>query len=501
MSRLNHALQIVPLALMFTVAVTFLWGTSQATLGQSHASTDAATPTNQELLRRLEATETELRFLRDRESQRADLEDETRPLSSAISPATENETTDIFCDSCECGLCDGAKPVCQGVGTLCRFCQESLSWNKKSWRIMPFGFLAGEAIGATAGTVPRPFILYLNSDVGTGFSEQQFTVHGQTSALGLTFSGPSVGPFQLGGMFLYNYLGSRPALNQSSPFFLRGYGELKNKNWRFTFGQNGDLFNPLNPVTVNFGGNKQAGNGGSFRGSLRAERFLRPSDQVMWTLQTAISQQVVNDFVRDPVVFGTDNGLPNLETRIALALGKTCNGLKPFEVGVSSVIGQTRSIGFDQVVSDTWSVSTDIQFSGKRMGVRGEFLVGDALGTYNAAIGQSLNPDTLQAIRTYAGWGDVWLKCSDCLTFHLGYGIDDPRNADLGVLRLDPFDPTSAPVAGQRSRNTVGWANFMWDVNNQFDIAFEVSHRQTDYIAPSTSNEAMVYHFRSRLKF
>ena len=42
----------------------------------------------------------------------------------------------------------------------------------------------------------------------------------------------------------------------------------------------GRFLEGLDPVTVNFGGHKQAGNGGSFRGSLRAERLIRPSDVV-----------------------------------------------------------------------------------------------------------------------------------------------------------------------------------------------------------------------------
>ena len=100
-------------------------------------------------------------------------------------------------------------------------------------------------------------------------------------------------------------------------------------------------------------------------------------------------------------------------------------------------------------------MSVDASISSLRFGVRGEFLVGDALGTYNAGIGQSLNPETLQAITTYAGWGDVWVKLTDCLTFHIGYGVDDPRNDDLGVVRQNPFDPTSMPIAGQRARNEV----------------------------------------------
>ena len=41
----------------------------------------------------------------------------------------------------------------------------------------------------------------------------------------------------------------------------------------------------------------------------------------------------------------------------------------------------------------------------------------------------------------------------------------------------------------------------MWDVTDAFQLAFEVSRRETDYIAPSVSNEAMVFHFRSRLLF
>ena len=41
----------------------------------------------------------------------------------------------------------------------------------------------------------------------------------------------------------------------------------------------------------------------------------------------------------------------------------------------------------------------------------------------------------------------------------------------------------------------------MWDVSEVFDVALEVSHRETDYIAPSISNQAMPYHFRARMKY
>jgi hypothetical protein len=458
----------------------------------------AELPSTQELLRRLEAAEQELAYLRMRGRQQAEWEQATFEPLPAV-PVAQGRTGEkaVSPESapCVCGCCGTSKPVCQGVGPLCQLCKEKLSWNKGPWRIVPFGFLTGEVIGATSSTRSRPMILYIEEGLG---SNEQFTVHGQTTALGFNFAGPRVGSFQLGGMILFNLLGDRPALNQATPFFLRGYGELKNDYWRFAFGQQGDLFNPLNPVTVNFGGHKQAGNGGSFRGSLRVERFIRPSDVVQWTLQGAISQQVVTDFVVDPRIVGTDNGWPNVETRLGLGLGRACAGARPIELGVSGVIGETRAFGLlGEGVFTTWGVSADAQFRAQRWGTRGEFFIGQAIGTYNLGIGQSLDPTGFRAIRSVGGWGDVWYKLTPCLTAHVGYGIDDPRDGDVGQF----LDDNLNPVAGQRSRNEVIWANLIWDVTNCFDVAFEVSYRETDYVAPSESNTAMIYHFRSRLKF
>jgi hypothetical protein len=67
-------------------------------------------------------------------------------------------------------------------------------------------------------------------------------VHGQTTALGVDIKGPPVESFQSGGNVLFNFLGNRPVLNQSTPFLLRAYGDLKNENWRIGFGVAPDLF-------------------------------------------------------------------------------------------------------------------------------------------------------------------------------------------------------------------------------------------------------------------
>lgn len=399
---------------------------------------------------------------------------------------------------CSCGQC-GCEPA--GCGEGCNLSADGCSKSgikAGDFTIVPFGFLTGEVISSEAVTTARPMILYLGSPIA-GADQEQMTIHGQTTALGFNFRGPQVGDARLGGMILFNFLGSRPVLNQATPFFLRGYGELAGDDWHFRFGQQGDLFNPLDPTTVNFGGNKQAGNGGAFRGSLRAARFIQAADDVRWSFEAAVSQQAVNDFIIDPRIVGADNGLPNVEGRIGVGIGPVMGKRRAVEVGVSGVVGETRSIGLAQVVSDTWGVSVDASWSCEYFGFNGEFLTGEAIGTYNAGIGQSLNPITLDAIATRAAWGEFWLKLTDQLTFHSGYGVDNPRDEDLGQF-LGPA-PGFAPVAGQRSRNEVCWANLICAVSSNLDVGFEVSYRETDYIAPSISNEGVIYHLRTRIRF
>ena len=122
---------------------------------------------------------------------------------------------------------------------------------------------------------------------------------------------------------------------------------------------------------------------------------------------------------------------------------------------------------------------------------------GEAIGTYNAAIGQSLNPVDGEPISTIGGFGELWYRPFDCLTWHVGYGVDDPKNEDLGQV----LNSAGVAIAGQRSRNTVGWTNLMWNVTEFFQLGFEVSYRETHYITPSEANESLVFHFRSRLLF
>jgi hypothetical protein len=70
-----------------------------------------------------------------------------------------------------------------------------------------------------------------------------------------------------------------------------------------------------------------------------------------------------------------DNGWPNVEARIALAQGplqgEGLEAKRPFEVGVSGVVGQIRTTqGATRVVADIWGVGTDLRCSSVKPSAR-----------------------------------------------------------------------------------------------------------------------------------
>jgi hypothetical protein len=116
--------------------------------------------------------------------------------------------------------------------------------------------------------------------------------------------------------------------------------------------------------------------------------------------------EVVTDFVVDPRIVGADNGWPNVESRVGPGLGRAVDGTRPVELGISRVIGETRAFGLlGEGVFTTWAVSADARFTAQQWGNRGEFFIGQAVGTYNLGIGQSLDPTGFRAIRSVGGWG------------------------------------------------------------------------------------------------
>lgn len=422
-----------------------------------------------------------------------------------------NENAHVYGASTGAGVCpDCGKEACAGMPHLCGFCLEKSSWNKAGgWKIVPFGRLRGEFIYSSAPYVNDAIIAFLAPDV-PGIDEDTYSIHGKQTQINFAITGPDWGEWKTGGVIATNFMGSQPLRNFSGVNAILGYAEVKNDEWRFSFGRMLDLFGPITPSTVNQLQQRGAGNIGIYRGAFNVDRYITVSEVQRWTLSGRVSQQSISDYQGIPSVRGKDNGWPNLEGRLGLELGCLNDYGRPFEIGISGVIGEVQAVadplieldpdliyypGTDEI-EQTRGVCLDLQLRGPKFGTRGEVWWGKAAGTYFVATLQSLNPENAQAVESVGGWGEVYYKITPTLTTNVGYGIDDPRNSDLGFV--NPMDPNAV---GQISYNDVAWWNVIWNVTSFMDVEFEISQRQTHYLAAGAGNQGTLFHFASSLKF
>jgi hypothetical protein len=308
-----------------------------------------------------------------------------------------------------------------------------------------------------------------------------------------------MGSWQSGGTVLAMFYNDNVIADQYGFLPLLAWGELKNDRWRFAAGLQFDVFNPGAPTVLPFSALCGSGNSGnSFRGQVRVERFLNPSESVQWTIQTALSEPIATTI--DPV-FGLseDNGWPNVEGRVAIGLGAVGpDGLRPFELGVSGVVGQLRTTlpqPRGRVVADVWGLGADFRWRiNDLFGVAGEFYTGQTLGTYSGGVLQNINADsvtpansTLQGIRSTGGWLETFVYWTPCLHSHVGLGIDDPLDRDVSIT--------------QRTQNSTLFANAIWDVNQAFRVAFEFTWRETAYKLRRRDNEGAGFHTQFQWSF
>lgn len=334
-----------------------------------------------------------------------------------------------------------------------------------------------------------------------GLNTNTFDLHARQSAFGASFSGPEVLGFTPGAFFL-GFIQSENLTSDGYGLLpYNAYGELKNENWRIAGGLQSDVFNPQSPTIISLGKLYGSGNTGSYRGQLRVENYLKPSDDFQFTTQAAISEPV-STIVTNNVRIVEDNGWPNVEVRLSAGFGaveELCGGRKqrPLEVGVSGVVGQLRTTRLitaptdpdvpNRSIIDTWGLGADFQWAAASwFGLAGELFIGQGIGEYNGAILQSFNTDTFQPIHAKGGWGEAYFYLSNELHLHTGYGIDAPNRNDLFVTQF--------------AKNQTYYANLVWDASKVLQLSFEVDYRKTDYIAFPNA-DGVVFLTQMLLKF
>ena len=334
---------------------------------------------------------------------------------------------------------------------------------------------------------------YLTPGPASGVRQNTFDASARQTALFALITGPKIGDFETGAQVRVNLYSNPIIADQYGILPLQVFGYLKNGDWRFAAGLQPDIFNPLNPTVLPFTVLIAAGNTGLIRSQARIERFIQPSEESQVTLTLGVSEPIPT-LVDDEFRISEDNGWPNVEGRVAIALGPLVGegqeARRPFEVGISGVVGQIRTTvpAQTQVVAGVWGLGSDLRWAiTDRFGVQGEGYIGQTLGTYGGGILQDINSVTFRSVHSAGGWFEVYCYiCPDKLHCHIGYGIDDPLDRDV------------AP--GQRLRNEAYFANLIWDVTGAFRVGGEVTYRKTSY-AGLQNNDGAGFQMQVQWKF
>lgn len=347
----------------------------------------------------------------------------------------------------------------------------------------------------------RPFVpwnpLFLLPRSPFGLNTNSFEMHGRQSSLQAAFSGPEVAGFTPGALAkLYLISGS---LTSDSYGILPvvAFADLKNDHWRLSAGLQPDLFAPRDPNVIPVSLLGGSGNPGTFRGQLRVEHFINPSESFQTTLQVALGDPTTTVLIDNSRRSTEGNGWPNVEARVLFGVGENAERIggrkeRTAELGVGGVIGQIRNtrLVFDleelndpsppRRTAQVWGVSVDGKLNlTERFGVAGEFYTGQALGSYAANIFQTFNPVTYAPVRGSGGWGEVFVYLNDQLHLHTGYGVEVPVRGDLG--------PTGI------ARNETFFTTLFWNATKAIQLSFEVDYRRTDFVGLADNNGLVFY--------
>jgi hypothetical protein len=394
------------------------------------------------------------------------------PQGSDSAPPSAPVSAAEACSPDCCPRCGCARCQCPGPPAPCIECPH-VSTLLPNWNFNIFGAIQGNMLFNTARPVAPGVPFYL-APAGQ-FTENTVDVFAKSSSIGAVLSGPQVGQFRAGGMFMAFFYDNAVIEDLYGILPVQAWGDLRNEDWRFAAGLQFDVFCPNIPTMLVWSSLLASGNvGNNFPGQFRIERYLYPSDDSQWTLQFALTDPVPTG-ITDQDILTEDNGWPSLEGRVAYAVGEArqvgFEQKRALEIGFSTIGGQVRTTvpATLQVVANVFGMGVDYSWRiNERWGVNGELYYGQALGPVNGGVLQTTNTSTFEAIRDSGGWFEAYYYITPCLHSHFGLAVDNPLNRDLATNQI--------------SLNETVFANLLWDATAQLRLGLELTWRKTNYI-------------------
>jgi len=351
-----------------------------------------------------------------------------------------------------------------------------------SFKFKPYGFIKLDASYDDSRTNYGNFVFFIPNE-STHKDDNEFNITARQTRLGMHIIAPDIYDWKAWGRIEIDFYGDGARHeNKGAPLLRHAFVQLEKGNFSLLAGQTSDLISPLYPNTLNYVVGWTAGNIGYRRPQLRAT-YVHPFNEdtkLISALAIARSTGTVNeDLDLDLQNDGEDAGFPTVQARVALATKIFTRKHTVFGVnghyGEEEIDWKVRPIfpGTRQERVKSWSVNGDLDIPlTEKVALKGEAFVGYNLDDYLGGVLQGVNSTTQEVVKTAGGWMQLSYKHSDKWKYHLGFGIDDPKNNDLS--------------SGMRSRNSFYFGNVVYSLIPPVDIGLEYSHWETEHKNRST---------------
>ncbi len=346
---------------------------------------------------------------------------------------------------------------------------------EKKVEVKPYGFLKGDMVYVTNG-------VYSWGNANNNYlSSPQFAGEDKNSALGFTAQHSRFGlkikkegNIKVGGKLELDFYGGAFNAN-GKPRIRQAYAYISKGDFELRFGQQWDIFSPINATTNNTNGNMwYAGNRG----------FRRAQIQFLYKIPMNSKLQLsFGETSKEHNGLGVDNqsSFPMIQGRISKKIMDKYTIGAYFAYAKFSPDPDNSDLNYDM---SGFGADFNLFFN-KLISLKGEINYGKNLNNanlFNIAGNGSKNDDR----KSLGFWFNATSKISEHFNTVVGYGLDNNKTKTL--------------EQGDVKQNSVIYCDLIFPISNGFSIAAEIQNISTN-IKDKNNNSAMVFNLSGKLSF
>jgi hypothetical protein len=369
------------------------------------------------------------------------------------------------------------------------------------WKLDIYGVILANAYWNSEGVVGSDVPLWVVSSADVRAGDTEFSIAARQTRFGFRIKPPDLGNAKVNAVVESDFFGGFPVSGQapsfSNPRLRLAFVKLEWEKISFTAGQDWIILAPLNPTTLaHFAVVGLAASGNLW---LRYPQIRIDSIHPIGTGKLHLTGGIVRPVsgsdifsggtLTDTAGAGERSGMPFWQGRFGYS--RTVAQNKTISFGVSAHYGQEdhRFSPSNEQEIDSWAVAGDFLIPiGSAFSIQGEIFSGSNLDSFQGGINQGFEtslekilPAPIIPLDTSGGW--IQLSATPLqdknLSFHLAYGVDDPKE-------------TGGFSGADRVKNSTWMASAMYKFSKHFQTAVEYNHITTEYVQSGKNSASVI---------